>query len=167
MLPVRTILHATDFSESSDFAFRLACTLARDYGARLIVLHVAAPPPAAGFAEGILIPEVVQSHEEERRALEAIQPKCAKIVVERRLVEGEAATEILRAARESGADVVMLGTHGRSGLTRLLMGSVAEHVVRQATCPVVTVKPAAHWTAARKTAEPVATAMSGSADARG
>jgi nucleotide-binding universal stress UspA family protein len=53
MLPIRTVLHPTDFSKYSDYAFRLACTLARDYGARLVILHVAAPP-VDGYGEGIL-----------------------------------------------------------------------------------------------------------------
>ncbi len=62
------------------------------------------------------------------------------VQVEHRLEEGDAASEILRVAREGKCDLVVLGTHGRTGLRRLLMGSVAEQVVRQAPCPVVTVK---------------------------
>jgi nucleotide-binding universal stress UspA family protein len=61
-------------------------------------------------------------------------------VVETRLLEGEPARTIVDLAREAGADLIVLGSHGRTGLDRLLMGSVAEHVVRKAGCPVLTVK---------------------------
>jgi len=72
-----------------------------------------------------------------------LQPTDSKIPMERRLLEGDAATEILNVAKVTKADLIVMGTHGRSALGRFLMGSVATHVVRRATCPVVTVK-AAH-----------------------
>jgi nucleotide-binding universal stress UspA family protein len=140
MLPIRTILHATDFSDSSSFAFRLACALARDYSARLIVLHVAAPPPVVGYAEGIMIPEPEEGLEELQVKLDEMQPHEPGVAVERRLVEGNSTTEILRAAQETHCDLIVIGTHGRRGLPRLLMGSVAEKVVRRAPCPVLTVR---------------------------
>jgi nucleotide-binding universal stress UspA family protein len=139
MLPIRKILHATDFSESSSFAFRLACALARDYGARLVVLHVA-PSPMVAYAEGIFVPEPEVSHEELEAQLREMLPREPQIVVEHRLVEGDPASEIVQVAQEAHCDVIVIGTHGRRGLTRLLMGSVAEHVVRNASCPVLTVR---------------------------
>jgi nucleotide-binding universal stress UspA family protein len=140
MMTIRTIVHATDFSENSDVAFRLACALARDYDARLVVLHVVAVPPAVGYAEGIMIPDAPPLREELMQRLNEIQSDDADAVIERRLVEGDVATEILRAAQDAHGDMIVIGTHGRGGLTRLLMGSVAEQVVRRASCPVVTVR---------------------------
>jgi nucleotide-binding universal stress UspA family protein len=140
MLNIRTILHPTDFSENSDYAFRLACALARDYGARLLVLHVATPPPVVGYAEGIMIPEPAESHELIRQRLQQLRASEPEIEVEHRLVEGDGATEILQTARDTKCDLIVIGTHGRTGLIRLLMGSVAEQVVRRAACPVMTVR---------------------------
>jgi nucleotide-binding universal stress UspA family protein len=139
MLAIRTVLHPTDFSERSDFAFRLACSLARDYGARLIVLHVAEPPVVVG-SEGMLMPPVEVDLRPLQDRLQQLRPRDSKVPVEHRLVQGDAATEILSVADETKCDVIVLGTHGRTGLGRLLMGSVAEQVVRKAACPVVTVK---------------------------
>jgi nucleotide-binding universal stress UspA family protein len=139
MLPVRTVLHPTDFSDRSEFAFRLACALARDYGARLIVLHVAVPPVVV-YGEGMIAP-LPEGHQEQlQHQLEQLRPRDPRISVEYRLAEGDAAAEILRMAEETKADVIVMGTHGRTGVGRLLMGSVAEQVVRRAACPVVTAK---------------------------
>jgi nucleotide-binding universal stress UspA family protein len=139
MLAIKTILHPTDFSEGSDFAFRLACSLARDYGARVIVLHVMAPP-VVGYGEGVVPPRPEEYQEALRAELLQVQPRDSRVPVEHRLVEGNAAAEILNTAEEVKADVIVLGTHGRTGLGRAVMGSVAEYVVRRASCPVLTVK---------------------------
>jgi nucleotide-binding universal stress UspA family protein len=140
MLPIRTIVHATDFSESSGAAFRLACSLARDYGARLVVLHVQPPPVGVYAMEPAFFPPEGQ-REEVLNELHGVRPGDPAVRVQHRLVEGDPADEILEVAKESGADLIVLGTHGRRGLGRLLLGSVAEQVVRKAPCPVVTVKP--------------------------
>ena len=139
MLAIRTVLHPTDFSDRSDFAFRLPCTLARDYGARLVVVHVAEPAVPI-YGNGVVIPPPQNSLEPLRARLHRLLPRDPKVRVEHRLAEGDAATEILRLAQEAQADVIVMGTHGRRGLARMLMGSVAEKVVRKALCPVVTVK---------------------------
>jgi nucleotide-binding universal stress UspA family protein len=127
----QTILHPTDFSERSGYAFRLACSLARDRGARLIVLHVMPVP---------LVQEKRFYQEEMSAELNRLRAPDSQIQVEHRLEQGDPATQILRIAQETGCDLVVMGTHGRTGLDRLLMGSVAEEVVRRAACPVVTVK---------------------------
>jgi nucleotide-binding universal stress UspA family protein len=159
MLPVKTILHPTDFSENSAFAFRLACALARDYGARLVLVHVA-PPPFGAYSEGIYLPTPEGYLEPLEDELKKLQPHDSNIAVEHRLVDGEAAPMILKVAAEVKADVIVMGTHGRTGLARLVMGSVAEQVVRKARCPVLTVKhPVPAVTPAKvevKVAEPVA-----------
>jgi nucleotide-binding universal stress UspA family protein len=139
MLPIRTVLYPTDFSESSNFVFRLACTLAQDYGARLVVAHVA-EPPAPIYSDGVVIPLADVDEEPLRAELLQLVPREPKVRVEHRLAKGDAAKEILRLAKETQADVIVMGTHGRTGLARVLMGSVAEQVVRKAPCPVVTVK---------------------------
>ncbi len=138
MLTVRTICHPTDFSEQSGYALRLAGALARDYGARLVLLHVALPPmPVYGGEVLVAVPP--SSHDEERQHLDRLEVPDG-VPTERRLVEGAPVEEILRVASEVSADLIVMGTHGRTGLARLLMGSVAEQVVRKARCPVLTVK---------------------------
>jgi nucleotide-binding universal stress UspA family protein len=138
MFPIHTILHPTDFSDQAAAALSMAEALARDYGARLVVLHVLPPPPVIGGEMGSYIPEPDDPAELWEK-LNAIKPEGA-ICVERFLVKGEAAEEIVRMARGENADLVVMGTHGRTGLGRLLMGSVAECVMRKAPCPVLTVK---------------------------
>jgi nucleotide-binding universal stress UspA family protein len=139
MLSLHTILHPTDFSERSEFAFRLACALARDHGAHLVVTHVAHVPMAI-YAEGAVPPKPEEFQDELLDKLQQIQPVEDDIQVSHRLEEGNPAMEILRMAELTQADLIVMGTHGRRGLARFLMGSVAEQVVRQATCPVLTVK---------------------------
>jgi nucleotide-binding universal stress UspA family protein len=134
MFEIRTILHPTNFSERSDWAFRLACSLARDRDARLVVLHVA-PPPISGMI-------VAQQREYDRLwdDLHRLQPPYPEVELERLLRQGNAVEEILRVAHQIECDLIVMGTHGRTGLRRLLLGSVAEQVVRQAACPVHTMK---------------------------
>jgi nucleotide-binding universal stress UspA family protein len=138
MLPIHTILHPTDFSDRSVNAFHLASGLTRDYGARLVVLHVAVPPTVI-YGEGILPPDPEIQRQEEQQRLDSLQTPEPGVRAERRLEEGDPAMEILRVAQEIGANLIVMGTHGRTGLARLLMGSVAERVVRKALCPVLTV----------------------------
>lgn len=148
MLALKTILHATDFSPHSEYAFRLACSLARDHGAKVVVLHVLTPPPAVSYGELIVEPDaaLVQQGWEQLRKIHAPDPS---VPLEHRLEQGFAASEIVRVAEEIQADMIVLGTHGRSGLGRLLMGSVAEQVVRKAPCPVLTVKSPVHLSEAQ------------------
>jgi nucleotide-binding universal stress UspA family protein len=127
------ILHPTDFSESAGHAFPLAVALARSHGARLLVLHVPAPLPAVVDPR-----QVGQPFDTLRRQLEQLRPAAPGVSVEHRLTPGDPVEEILKTARETGCALIVMGTQGRSGLTRLLMGSVAEQVVRRAPCPVVT-----------------------------
>jgi nucleotide-binding universal stress UspA family protein len=139
MLSIRTILHPTDFSESSGPAFELACALARDYSAALVVAHVV--PPTRVFApDGIAVPFPTEEPYEARAQLARVRPTVGGVEVEHRLLEGDPAEMILKLAREVRADVIVMGTHGTGGLTRLLVGSVAESVMRKAPCPVLTVK---------------------------
>lgn len=134
MLPVRTILFATDFSPQSDRAYRFARALARDTGARLVAVHVIAPPPFVTYREVERATEAADGYRDELEArLRALSADC-------QLREGDPAAEILAAADEVGSDVIVMGTHGRTGMARVLLGSVAEAVLRRAPCPVLTVK---------------------------
>jgi nucleotide-binding universal stress UspA family protein len=139
MLAVRTIIHPTDFSSHSMAAYGLACALARDYGARLVVVHVR--PPLVVFAELPPFPqEPPEVMKKVREKLYGLPPPYTGIAVGHRLLEGDPAAGILRAAREESGDLIVMGTHGLSGVGRMLMGSVAEDVLRRAPCPVLTVK---------------------------
>jgi nucleotide-binding universal stress UspA family protein len=140
MFPIRTILLPNDFSPQAQAALELACALARDHGSRVIVLHVAEPPLAVYGEDGLLLCPPEGWREQAKAQLAALQPPDVKVVLETRLAEGEAAPEILRAAEAAHADLIVMGTHGRRGLSRLVMGSVAEAVLRKAPCPVLTVK---------------------------
>ena len=138
MLPIRTIVHPTDFSANSQYGWEMACALARDYGARLLLVHVEVPMPA--FAELGAIPPDPMDREALKRQLMQIKPTDPRINVTRTLLMGDEATEINRFAEEQHADLIVMGTHGRSGFGRFLMGSVAESVLRGAPCPVLTIK---------------------------
>jgi nucleotide-binding universal stress UspA family protein len=140
MLPLGTILHPTDFSEHSEFAFRVASALARDYNARLILLHVL-PPPMVLYAGGPVPAEMWPSVEEIKEKLHKMEGRTHHVRVESEVMEGDPVDMILRAAEESHSDVIVMGTHGRTALARLLLGSVAESVMRKAPCPVLTAKP--------------------------
>jgi universal stress protein A len=139
MFPVATILHPTDFSEASEFAFRLACALARDYNARLVLLHVAQPPILV-YGESVLVVEPGAELEEAKKKLRHLEALACNLRVESQVMEGDPVDLILRAAEETHSDVIVMGTHGRTALTRLLLGSVAEAVLRKAACPVLTAK---------------------------
>jgi len=139
MLNIKTILFPTDFSDAAESAFHLACSLARDHGSRVVLVHILTPPTVA-YTEGIMLPPTQDIKDEVWAKLDSIAPTEDTIEIERLMVEGEPANEILRLAKEHNADLIVMGTHGRRGLTRLLMGSVAEEVVRKSSCPVLTVK---------------------------
>ncbi len=139
----KKILLPVDFSTAGEAAMQMATMLARDSGATLVILHVEEPPLAYGGGEmyyGLVEPD----RTELTRMLHEIKPSDPSIPVVYRLVTGDPATSVVQAAEEEGADFIVVGTHGRTGLGRLLMGSVAEAIVRKAKCPVVTVKAPAH-----------------------
>ena len=140
MKRIRNILHPTDFSPGSDAAFRYACDLALDYDASLIVVYAQGPVvPIA--AEGILVSNNLDElREVAERQLNAIRPFHPAVRFERVYREGPATQVILETADEYNADLIVMGTHGRSGIGRLLLGSVTEEVLRKVPCPVLTVK---------------------------
>lgn len=148
------ILHPTDFSPGSDAAFQYACDLARDYDARLAVVYAVEPiSPITG--DGIMIPfdqtDIMVAAQTKLDNIQAVGPA---VRTEKLLRVGPAAAAIVAAAHELNADLIVMGTHGRTGLGRLLIGSVAEAVLRKADCPVLTVK--AHTPANEGRPEPAA-----------
>ena len=140
---LRKILFPTDFSPASQEALRWATALARDSGATITIIHVEEPPMAYGGGEMYLGADE-GDREELRRSLVKIVPTDPRVPFEHKLLAGDPATAIVEVADSENADVIVLGTHGRTGLTRLLMGSVAEAIVRRAKCPVLTIKQPKH-----------------------
>lgn len=136
MLAIHTILHPTDFSPLARHAFEVACSLAYDYKARLVLLHVHEPPVPMGELVPTEPPDI---REYLLRDLQSLKP-TESITVEHRLEVGPIAEGILCAAAETKCDLIVIGTHGRGGLGRMLLGSVAESVLRKAPCMVLTVK---------------------------
>lgn len=135
----KKILVPTDFSHLSDQAVGIASALARESSGTVILLHVEEAPVAYGAGEmyyGIAEPDT----EALRRMLQEIRVP-ENVTVERHLAAGEPAGSIVRFAEENAVDLIVMSTHGRTGLVRLLMGSVAEEVVRRAKCLVLTLKP--------------------------
>lgn len=146
----RKILVTTDFSEAGDRALAHAFRLASDHQAEVILLHVVEPvvipnPLYAQYYPGELVsPDVLARAEEEaREALAARVPKAeALATVPHRVlvVLGTPREEIPRVAAEEGVDLLVIATHGHTGLKHLLLGSVAERVIRHATIPVLVVR---------------------------
>jgi nucleotide-binding universal stress UspA family protein len=139
MSDFKTILIPTDFSPSANEATRIACSLARAHGSKLFLLHVA-QRPITNVGGMPVPPPPALDWSALKNELDRVAAGMKDVEVESRLVEGEPADTIVNVARERGTDLIVIGSHGRTGLSRLLMGSVAEHVVRKAGCPVLTVK---------------------------
>lgn len=139
MLPIRTILHPTNFSERSEYALLAAHSLARDHGARLVILYVRAPVVVA-VASDPIVPDPIRSPADVRDRLSARHVLDPRVEVEYRVGDGDPASAIIRVASQLKANLIVMGTHGRTGLGRLLMGSVAEAVLRRAPCAVLTLK---------------------------
>lgn len=146
MNAIRRILHPSDFSPASSAAFAKAVELARENKAELVVVHVlASVAPIVG--EGYVSPQAYEQIQASVRAhgqkqLDALLARAARAKVKARglLLEGVPHAQIVRAAKGQRADLIVMGTHGRSGLARLFLGSVAERVVATAPCPVMTVR---------------------------
>ncbi len=143
---IRRVLHPTDFSRASAAAFRRALAEARANKAVLLIVHVLAPViPMAG--EGYVSPSVYQQMSEagrtwaHRKLLRLLTTaRTARVRARGLLLEGVAHEQIVRAARRQRADLVVIGTHGRTGVARFFLGSVAARVTATAPCPVLTVR---------------------------
>jgi nucleotide-binding universal stress UspA family protein len=146
MKKTRRILHPSDFSSAARAAFARAVDTARTERAELLLVHVMAPvisPMGDGFVPANVYDDIERSiRADAQKQLDKLvaKAKAAKVRVRGLLLDGTPADRIVRAARSYHADVIVIGTHGRTGLARLLLGSVAERVVGTAPCPVLTVR---------------------------
>lgn len=144
MIILKHLLHPTDFSQGSEAALKYACSMAIQFNATLHLIHVI--EEVAIFAP--VMPFEVPPDFEERRlrfANESLTDLPYKVInhtgdVVRNLCTGAPVAEILRYARQNAIDMIVMGTHGHTGLEHVLIGSVAERVVRGAPCPVLTVR---------------------------
>lgn len=150
MLAIKTILVPTDFSETSEVALRYGKSLAQTFGAALHVIHVVQEPfaqpwavEAYGFSLATLQAEWQRDASARVEGLLSAEER-AELNATLTTVLGHPFVEILRYAKEQEVDLIVLGTHGRGPLGHLVMGSVAERVVRKAPCPVLTVRHPQH-----------------------
>jgi len=141
-MKTRKILFPTDFSSKGETALEYAAALARERNALLVIVHVQEPAPIYGegpyyYGSPEPDPEIL------RNMLLAVKPNDPAVACHYRFAQGLPAAAILNVAKEEDVDLIVMSSHGRTGLSRLLMGSVAEEVLRQAKCPVMVVKPTA------------------------
>lgn len=148
MKDIQKILVPVDFSDSAVAALQYAIFLAEKFGASIEVFHVYDPPYYVGDVlvqapgrPGMPMSEYIR--EQATTRLDEMVERVAgtaNVPVRRRLLAGVPYQAIVKKARDEGFDLIVMGTHGRKGLSHLLMGSVAEQVVRQAPCPVIIVR---------------------------
>jgi nucleotide-binding universal stress UspA family protein len=136
VIRVEKILYPTDFSSYSNQAYFHAIALAEQHRAGLTILYVCAPEGKGPAGQGGR--EANRTYWQEQ--LEQIRPVNTTIPVRHVLLEGDPATEIVRYARDAAMDLIVMGTHGRTGAEREVLGSVAERVLRDASCSVLVVK---------------------------
>lgn len=147
MIVLNSVVVAFDFSETSKHALTYGRNLARAFGGRLHVFHVAdviSTSAAQFFPEGPGDPEAKARQLAVDQIRDVLAAEGIDVVTPDVRVSPDAAGAIVEYAKEVHADIIVVGTHGRSGVSRLLMGSVAEHVVRTAQCPVLVVRPREH-----------------------
>jgi nucleotide-binding universal stress UspA family protein len=146
MSRIRRIMHPTDFSRASSAAWKRAVEMAKDNRAELLLVHVMSPAVPL-MADGYISPKVYEDMEAAARAdaqkrlgTLVARAKQAGARVKGLLLEGVAHERIAQAARSRKADLIVIGTHGRTGFAKLFLGSVASRVLTVAPCPVLTVR---------------------------
>lgn len=150
MIDLKRILVPTDFSEFSHHALTYAVAFAEKFGAELHLLHVVQDigvlVPDLVTAAPPMMPSVDQMSTAARGALDRLaqEKQLDRLPLHKHVSQGTPFYEIIRLAKEADIDLIVMGTHGRSGLTHVLMGSVSEKVVRKAPCPVLTVRHPEH-----------------------
>jgi universal stress protein A len=160
MIILNSVLVAFDFGETSTNALTYGKNLAQAFGGRLHVLHIAdviSLSAAQFYPEGPGDPEAMAAQLGLNHLHDVLAAEGAPDALPAVRVSPDTAGAIVEYAKDIHADVIVLGTHGRSGVSRLLMGSVAEHVVRRAPCPVLVVRPREHEFVLR---EPITVAAS-------
>lgn len=150
MIDLHSILVPTDFSKSSDNALTYAVAFAEKFGAKILLLHVvqdlALFIPEAVLPAPPLVPPVEQFLTAAKEALDRAIRGLNRpgVTIQPEVAEGVTYEEVLRVARERDVDLIVMGTHGHTGLAHVLLGSIAEKVVRRAPCPVLTVRHPEH-----------------------
>jgi nucleotide-binding universal stress UspA family protein len=155
MIPkFKKILYATDLSENSAYAFRYAVNSAQQHGAKIYILHVLEEIKTTilwAYYEKEKLQQIREKGKEEvknriQKRLETFcqrelmnDPECRDLVASTEVVEGDPAAEILRKADELGADLVVMGTHGKGLLAHAFLGSVAEKILQRVKIPVLTI----------------------------
>jgi len=144
-MDIKKILFATDFSEGSSVALPYAVDMAKQYGAKLYLVHVIydVTKTTGWYVPHVPLEEIYKDME--KRAREEIERFSAEALggyssLEHVILKGVPYEEIVRFTGENGIDLIVLGTHGRKGIDRVLFGSTAEQIVRNAPCPVLTVR---------------------------
>ncbi len=142
MFALKTVLVPVDFSELSNAALRYAAEMARTTGGELLLLHVveAMIPPTAYIPLGGYVQPYHESMDMARQQMDELRPMLEGLTYRTMLRQGLPGDEIVAVAQEEKVDGVIMATHGRSGLSRLLMGSTTEAVVRNANCAVITLR---------------------------
>jgi nucleotide-binding universal stress UspA family protein len=142
-MQINTILVPCDFSEYAEQAYVWAIALAEKWGAKIILLHAAQLFTSFGYPDSVYLLDLKKMEDEiladaEKRLGEfAVKKGSSSVVVETRAVTGDPFWEICQTAEQEHADLIVMGSHGRTGLAHVLLGSVAERVVRHAVCPVL------------------------------
>jgi nucleotide-binding universal stress UspA family protein len=144
---IRRILHATDYSKASERALGEAVDLAKQNNSELLIVHVIEPvaPYVTGedFAAADLYVKLEESTKQEaQNSMAKLMQRLERLRIKTKslLLRGSAHDQIVKAAKNRKADIIVIGTHGRTGLSKLFMGSVASRVISTAQCPVLTVR---------------------------
>jgi universal stress protein A len=148
MLHLRTLLAPTDFSKHSDHAIRYAAEMARQFGAALVLLHIVTDDILRDISKTHVPPHPVDKVHEDltkearEQYVRNVMPDVRKdLDVTILVLSGEPPLEIVHTAELRGVDLIVMATHGRTGLSHALMGSVTEKVIRKAPCPVLSLRP--------------------------
>ena len=150
MLSLKTVLVPTDFSDASESALRYGKAMAEAFGASLHVVHVMEDLLAHAWAAEVYVSSMPQLRDEiekeSRQRLGALLTEAERTAfrAETALLAGNPFLEIIRYAKAHGVDLIVMGTHGRGPIAHMLLGSVAEKVVRKSPCPVLTVRDSQH-----------------------
>jgi nucleotide-binding universal stress UspA family protein len=135
------VLFATDFSKQSNVALPFALSIAHKYASKILAVHVVAPPPMGNFPTIEVQALAAQALREAHESVKELERRLGAIPHDTELRKGDIWNELSTLTKEKKVDLIVLGTHGRAGVSKLLIGSVAERIFRQSTCPVLTVGP--------------------------
>lgn len=142
---VKNILYLTDFSEPSEAALPFAATLARGYGAKVHALHVLIPAPYVYLPAESTAAAIEAAEESAQEEMQSLESRLAGLEHDSTVERGiEVWPAVQRAIEEHNVDLIVLGTHGRTGMEKLLLGSVAEEIFRRSAVPVLTIGPDVH-----------------------